>query len=66
MKYVHRWSPYHNEKRIPRKLKKKIKKFCWVHWSGLTNDQRLWYYMEKKCPEYKAYLIRQICRYYGN
>lgn len=39
---------YKNEnEKIPRKLKKKIKEYCGVHYDGLTNAQRLWHYMEK-------------------
>lgn len=55
-------APFYGEISIPRKLKKKVKKFCWVHWDGLTNGQRLWYYMEKKCPDYKRFLIKQMCK----
>lgn len=54
-------SPFYRDvKRIPRKLKKKIKFWCWVHWSGLTNEQRLWYYLEKKNKYYKQYLISKM------
>ena len=45
---------------IPRKLKKQIKSFCGVHWSGLDNASRLWYYLEKSNPNYKRFLISQI------
>lgn len=55
-------SPFYGEKvQIPRKLKKKVKCFCGVHWGGLTNGQRLWYYMEKNNNDYKRYLIKQVC-----
>jgi hypothetical protein len=48
--------------KIPRKLKKKVKQFCGVYWVGLTNAQRLWYYMETTNNEYKRFIIKQICR----
>jgi len=54
-------SPFFNVKRIPRKLKKKVKKFCSVHWDGLTDGQRLWYYLGKSNPDYKRFLIKHIC-----
>lgn len=53
-------SPFYGNIRIPRKLKKKVKMFCGVHWHGLTNGQRLWYYMEKQNKNYKQYLINLI------
>tara|TARA_B110000908_G_C9904719_1_gene292619 strand:- start:68 stop:292 length:225 start_codon:yes stop_codon:yes gene_type:complete len=56
-------SPFYGDDiKIPRRLKKKVKEWCWVHWGGLTNGQRLWYYMEKKCPDYKKFLIKQVCK----
>lgn len=55
-------SPYYKEGiRIPRKLKKMVKHHAGIHWSGFTNGQRLWYYMEKVNPEYKSFLISKIC-----
>lgn len=54
-------SPFYGDVRIPRKLKKKVKVFCGVHWDGLTNGERLWYYMEKSNPDYKRFLIKKIC-----
>lgn len=53
-------SPFYKGRRIPRKLKKKVKRFCGIHWNGLTNGQRLWYYLEKSNPNYKRFLIKQI------
>lgn len=47
--------------KIPRKLKKKVKLFCWVHWDGLTNRQRLWHYLEKNHNSYKRFLIKKVC-----
>jgi hypothetical protein len=55
-------SPFYSDNiRIPRKLKKKVKCFCGVHWKRLTNGQRLWYYMEKCNNDYKRFLIKQVC-----
>ena len=59
-----RISPFYDVK-IPRKLKKKVKMFCGVHWDGLTNGQRLWYYLEKQNNDYKRYLIKMICTSYN-
>lgn len=56
---------YGNEIKIPRKLKKKVKMFCNVHWQGLTNGQRLWHYMGKYNNNYKRYLIKLICTNYN-
>ena len=56
---------YGNEIKIPRKLKKKVKMFCGVHWQGLTNAQRLWYYIEKQNNDYRRYLIKLICTNYN-
>lgn len=52
---------YGNDVRIPRKLKKRIKVFCGVHWELSTNKQRLWHYLEKRNSDYKRYLIRKVC-----
>lgn len=51
---------YKNVKRISRKLKKKVKLWCDVHYNGLTNEERLWDYLEKKNSEYKLYIIDNI------
>jgi hypothetical protein len=57
-----RVSPFYEDRiKIPRKLKKKVKDFCGVHWDGLTNGQRLWHYMEKFNNHYKTFLIKQVC-----
>ena len=52
---------YKNDIKIPRKLKKKVKTFCGIHYSDKSNAQRLWHYLEKKNPNYKRFLIKQIC-----
>ena len=55
-------SPFYGDDiKIPRKLKKKVKAFCGIHWGHLNNGQRLWYYMGKSNPDYKRFLIKQIC-----
>ena len=59
-------SPFYGDNiKIPRKLKKKVKCFCGVHWEGLTDGQRLWYYLDKQNNDYKRYLIKQVCRACG-
>ena len=58
-------SPFFNDNiRIPRKLKKKVKQFCGIHYKNLTNGQRLWYYMEVSNKNYKTFLIKMICKNY--
>ena len=54
-------SPFYGNIRIPRKLKKKVKAFVGTSWSDNDNASRLWYYMEKSNPNYKRFLIKQIC-----
>jgi hypothetical protein len=56
---------YKNVKRIPRKLKKRIKAYCWVHWSSLTNEQRMWYYLGKINPKFKSFLLMELCKQDG-
>lgn len=56
---------YPDNIKLPRKLKKKVKHYCWIHWVGLTNTQRLCYYMDKSNPDYKSFLIKQICKEYN-
>lgn len=53
-------SPFYNFKRIPRKLKKKVKLFCGVFYNSLSLNQRLWYYLEKQNINYKCFLIKQV------
>ena len=50
-------SPFYGNTRIPRKLKKKVKAFCGIHWEGSTNGQNLWYYMNE---DYKKFIINQL------
>ena len=54
-------SPFYGDVRIPRKFKKKVKKWCGLSWEGNSNEARLWYYMEKSNPHYKRFLIKKIC-----
>lgn len=53
---------YKKDIKISRKLKKKVKKFCGVHWKNLDNTERLWYYMEKSSINYKWFLIKEMIR----
>lgn len=53
---------YYESTRIPRKLKKKVKKYCGVHWNNPTNGQRLWYYLDKINPDFKRFLIKLVCK----
>jgi len=55
-------SPFYGDIRIPRKLKKKVRKWCGEPFKRLTNAEALWYYMEKSNPNYKRFLIKQICQ----
>lgn len=50
--------------KIPRKLKKKVKNFCGIHYDGLNNAQRLWYYLEKSNIKYRNFIIKQMCLEY--
>jgi len=50
--------------RIPRKLKKKVKLSCGIHWKLCTNEQRLWVYLGDNNNDYKRFIIKQICKYY--
>lgn len=54
-------SPFYKDvKRIPRRLKKKVKAWCGLAWSSLTNEERLWDYLECKNNEYKECLISNV------
>tara|TARA_R110000851_G_scaffold47424_1_gene115015 strand:- start:8593 stop:8811 length:219 start_codon:yes stop_codon:yes gene_type:complete len=55
-------SPFYGDIRIPRKLKKKVKAWCNIHWDGLSNGQALWYYLESSSPNYKRFLIKKVCQ----
>lgn len=57
-----RISPYYDNVKIPRKLKKKVKNFCGIHYKSLTNSQRLQYYLDKANPNYKRFLIKLITK----
>lgn len=58
---------FHNCKRVPRKFKKK-----WKHilqgdrYDFLDLGQKLWYILEFTNPDYKRFLIKQICKRYEN
>lgn len=53
---------YNDNIKISRKLKKKVKLFCGIHYKGLTNGQRLWHYMEKSNNNYKRFLIKTVIK----
>ena len=55
-------SPFYSDEKIPRKLKKKIKKYLGVHWKNLTNGERRWHYLEKQNSNYKRFLIKEITK----
>ena len=58
-------SPFYSHNiKIPRKLKKKVKNFCGIHYDGLDNGVRLWYYLEKSNIKYRNFIIKQICLQY--
>jgi len=61
MKYTapKRISPFYTHKRIPRKLKKKVKKYCGIHFGEVNSS--LCQYMGKDNLEYKQFLIHRIC-----
>jgi len=48
---------YSDVKKIPRKLKKKIKKFSGCHYQDLDNNGKMWYYLEHKNKDYRDFLI---------
>lgn len=48
-----------NYTRIPRKLKKKVKKICGCHWSTLTINKRLWYYLSYTNPKLHQQIINK-------
>lgn len=55
-------SPFYSHNiKLPRKLKKKVKKWCGIYWPHISTGQALWYYMECSNPDYKTFLIKQIC-----
>ena len=56
-------SPFYADgMRIPRKLKKKVKTYVGVHWDKSNQSVSLWHYMEKSNPDYKRFLIKQVCK----
>ena len=58
-------SPFYNSNdRIHRKLKKRVKKYCGVHWKNINNGQRLWFYLDHKNPNYKRFIINKIIEKY--
>ncbi len=67
MKYaaVKNLSPFYEYNiKLPRKLKKRMKKYLGVHWEGFSNGERLWHYLEHTNPEYKEFLINEMVENY--
>ncbi len=50
--------------KIPRKLKKKIKKEIKYSWTNLNNGQRLWYYHYITNKKFITRIIRKIINEY--
>lgn len=55
---------YYNVKRIPRKLKKKVKEFTGIHWNTSNLNSMLWYYLERNINtrKFKQSLINSIIK----
>lgn len=58
--------PLYGNVRIPRKLKKRVKQYMGVHWDGFSNVIRLWDYLGFINPNYKSFLIKEICKKFVN
>ena len=59
---IARQKGYFKNTRIPRKLKKKVKKVCKLFWDNLDNGQRLWFYLGKVNSRHRDLLISKICK----
>lgn len=54
-------SPFYNEvKRIPRRMKKELKKLFVWNSKYLTLDQKLWFKLNIENPDYIRFLIKKI------
>ena len=53
---------YPKDMKIPRKLKKKIKKYTGCHYQGLNNGEKLWYYLGYKNLDYRNFLIQLMVK----
>lgn len=51
-------------KKIPRKLKKKVKAHNGCHYIGNSDGARFWFYLEYSNPDYKRFLIKKITEPY--
>jgi hypothetical protein len=49
---------YRNVKRLPRKLKKELNKYCFA--PILTIEQKLWYHLYKINQKYHQFLISKM------
>lgn len=57
-------SSFYNFKRLPRKLKKRIKGYFWISQTDKDINVILWYLLEFNNPDYKRFLIKKICEKY--
>lgn len=55
-------SHFFNVNRIPRKMKKNVKKNCGSSYDLLDVNQKLWYSLGKSNPNYKIFLIKLITK----
>jgi hypothetical protein len=51
-----------NYDKVPRKLKKELKKKNYNSW--LSINVKMWLLMQEKNPNYHRFLIQQICKHY--
>lgn len=57
-------SPFYGEiNRLPRKLKKDLKKYFPIRPTSLTLGQQMWYRLNQTNPDYIRFLIKKICEY---
>lgn len=60
-------SPFYSSKnfyKVPRKLKKKYRYLFSKANNDLTIQERLWYLLGIENPNYKSFLIKEICKDY--
>ena len=55
------YSPFTNHKRIPRKMKKRMKKFMSNFPYKLELNEKIWFWLEYTNPDYKRFLIKKLC-----
>ena len=52
-------SPFFVVKRVPKKLKKKVKKVVGVYWNYNEKGNCLWYYLRKTNINYSKFIMNQ-------